>query len=772
MRPGFLFLFLFATLSAQNLPKRFPIPAPEPAIAKDVHGPKFAESVGRRAALLGREDGTFEAWINPVKVLRDFHLSVYFDGALEPVPLSDLAERIIVAPGRTTIIHSHAAFTIRQHWIAPIDKPALIVLLEIDTDRPLKLRASFLPELKPMWPASFGGQSSSWLADEHMFLLGEALRKHAAVVGSPAFTRSSEQVGHQLPDRTVLAEMDVTPDTAKSSLFPIIITESGNGGREARRLYSETLASLESIIRESDDYYRSFAQRIFRVETPVPELNNALQWAPFAIEKGWACNEGVGCGLVAGYGPSGASERPGFAWYFGGDALMNSWSIVDYGDFPRAKGVLEFLRDHQRADGKMEHELTQSAALLDWSKYPYGYYHGDTTPLFLYSVAEYVVRSGDVQFLKDSWPSIERAYKFCVSTLDADGLMSNKKAGTAAVETGTLSGKVAKDVYLAGVWIAGLDGYRRLAEIGSHTREAQDAQSRLSKARDSLNKWFLADKGWLPFGQLTDGSLFDAQSSWQAFALAYGGLDAEKTQKAASTLIRPELSTAWGTRLFATDSPNYDPLGYNDGSVWPFVTGFVINAEFRYHQAGAGLRHLFGVAATTGWPGAGLIAEYLSGDRAQVLPRAVPHQLFSSSSIVRGAVSGLLGLSGDALNHTMRFAPHIPLSWRSVRFENYRVGESLVSGEIENGENFTRVRISVDGPPLDVTVSPAFPPPAKLTGLRGNALQPLPAEAGVDLHMPVMVPQTQMMEVTYDVTIDPLPAPVALRAPEIGDRAR
>ena len=80
---------------------------------------------------------------------------------------------------------------------------------------------------------------------------------------------------------------------------------------------------------------------------------------------------------------------------------MNSWSIVDYGDFARARKTLEFLRDHQRADGKLEHELTQSAALLDWSKYPYGYYHADTTPLYIYSAWRYVARSGDLEFLRD-----------------------------------------------------------------------------------------------------------------------------------------------------------------------------------------------------------------------------------------------------------------------------------------------------------------------------------------------------------------------------------
>ena len=215
--------------------------------------------------------------------------------------------------------------------------------------------------------------------------------------------------------------MDVTPELARTRVIPIVITESAKGADDARKIYRDTLAQLSSIVSESDGYYHTFDQRTFRMETPAPRLDDALHWAKFAIEKGWLCNDGVGCGLIAGYAPSGASERPGFDWYFGGDALINSWSIVDYGDFERARAVLEFVRDHQRADGKMMHELTQSAALLDWSKYPYGYYHADTTPLYLVSLARYVQRSGDLEFAKRSWDSLAKAYRFCLSTVDKDG---------------------------------------------------------------------------------------------------------------------------------------------------------------------------------------------------------------------------------------------------------------------------------------------------------------------------------------------------------------
>jgi hypothetical protein len=681
-----------AAVAGQALPPRFPLAPPEPVIVKPAQPSHYLESVGRRAMLLGTEDGTFEAWLNPIKLLRDFRLSVYFDGALEPVDLSELAERVAVSPGRVTITHSHAAFTIRQTWVAALDQPALLVLLDIDTDRPLRMRASFIPEMKPMWPASFGGQSSSWDEKEHALVMGEGLRRYAMVAGSPLFSTHSEQVGHQLPGRRILLEMQLTPEICRDHVVPIVLA----GSREA---YRAALAGVERIMRESDAYYRAFDARAMHVETPDATLNDAFRWARFALEKGWTCNDGVGCGLVAGFARSGESERPGFAWYFGGDAMLNSWSIVDYGDFERARAALEFAREHQRADGKMQHELTQAAALLDWSKYPYGYYHGDTTPLYIYSAARYVARAGDLEFLRASWPSIQKAYEYCLTTVGDDGLMSNRKAGFGAVETGALSGRVDADIFLQGAWLAGLDGYVRLAKMAGEP--AGDAPARLARARESLNKWFVAPKGTFAFARLTGGTFYEAQSSWQGLALALGGLDGASAHAAAARLGRSELSTPWGTRLFATDSPYYDPLSYNDGSVWPFVTGFAILASYAHHQPATGLRLLHGLAAASGLTGEGFIPEYMSGERAQALPRAVPHQLFSSSAVINPLVSGMLGLDGDAIEKTLAFAPQLPQGW-TVRFDNYRVGRSAVAGAVEHRRGELRISLKIAGEPLAV----------------------------------------------------------------------
>src|ERR1035437_7113722 len=100
------------------LPARLDLAPQGQTLRKPVQPHHFLEAVGRRGAMLGTEDGTFEAWLNPIKLARDFRISVFFDGSLDPVELSDLAETVAVSPGRVTITHTHAAFTIRQTRLA------------------------------------------------------------------------------------------------------------------------------------------------------------------------------------------------------------------------------------------------------------------------------------------------------------------------------------------------------------------------------------------------------------------------------------------------------------------------------------------------------------------------------------------------------------------------------------------------------------------------------------------------------------------------------
>ncbi len=141
---------------------------------------------------------------------------------------------------------------------------------------------------------------------------------------------------------------------------------------------------------------------------------------------------------MAGWGPSGTGYRPGFGWYFGGDAAINTLAMDATGQWEDVAEALRFLARYQREDGKIPHEISQSAGRIPWfDEYPYAYYHADTTPYWMLALWQYWRASGDEDLLRELWPAFERAYRWCLSVeTDGDGIIENTTGGLGAIEVG------------------------------------------------------------------------------------------------------------------------------------------------------------------------------------------------------------------------------------------------------------------------------------------------------------------------------------------------
>ncbi len=102
--------------------------------------------------------------------------------------------------------------------------------------------------------------------------------------------------------------------------------------------------------------------------------------------KGVVSNPLLGEGLVAGIGPSGRSARPGFDWFFAGDMSMNSLGFSSFGDFTTVRDSLVFYSKYQKDDGRIPHEISQSAPLIDWfNRFSgYAYLHAETQRLTIF----------------------------------------------------------------------------------------------------------------------------------------------------------------------------------------------------------------------------------------------------------------------------------------------------------------------------------------------------------------------------------------------------
>jgi len=76
---------------------------------------EFLAAVGKRAGLLGNESGKVEAWVYPLKILRDLKLTVLSEG--REIPAETLVRTVIAHPESTTLVYTGDTFSIRETFL-------------------------------------------------------------------------------------------------------------------------------------------------------------------------------------------------------------------------------------------------------------------------------------------------------------------------------------------------------------------------------------------------------------------------------------------------------------------------------------------------------------------------------------------------------------------------------------------------------------------------------------------------------------------------------
>ena len=87
-------------------------------IERHVEPEKPFTVAGECGALMGQQDGQFEAWLFPVKILSHMQIEARVEGYDVPIDVNADAAEIDVEPDHTTITYSHVAFTLRETFFA------------------------------------------------------------------------------------------------------------------------------------------------------------------------------------------------------------------------------------------------------------------------------------------------------------------------------------------------------------------------------------------------------------------------------------------------------------------------------------------------------------------------------------------------------------------------------------------------------------------------------------------------------------------------------
>ncbi|HSL23197.1 MAG TPA: GH116 family glycosyl hydrolase [Vicinamibacterales bacterium] len=737
------------------------------SLARPITPGAFFDVVGRRAAVFGYEDRPFEVWVYPLKILDDFSLAFALEGYPLDIAGRDIISAIQVRPEATVFTYSHAAFTVRQTIVAPLDEPGAIVLLDIDTTLPIRVTASFRPRLRLMWPAGSMTPNVGWDVAAQRYTLTEESGRFAAVVGSPG-ARDLTLMPYQEEPRDVPLRFvrELSAEDAAHTLVPIVIAGSVKGRQDAEQAYERLLGGVPALYERNVTAYRDLLDRTTDVEVPDARLTEAFRWAKVGTDKGMATNPALGTGLVAGFRTSGESERPGFAWFFGRDALWTTLALDAYGDFASTRTALEFLAKHQRADGKIPHEVSQSAAYIPWfDAFPYAWASADATPLFVVAHAEHWRATGDRAFLERSWKSIANAYRFTSRTdTDGNGLVENTTFGHGWVEGGALY-PPHEEIYQQGLWMAALEGIAEMAQVMKDASLSAEARASATKTREATEaRYWLQERGHYAFAtklpteqpreaepgpsrerrqqrlnELRGERLIDEDTVLPAVPLWWGLLQEDRADRQIDRLGSGDLATDWGARILSRRSRLYDPLSYHYGSVWPLFTGWASMAAYRYGRPHVGFQALMANALLTA-PGAlGYVTELLSGDYNAPFGRSSHHQVWSEAMVVTPLVRGLLGIEVRDGGATLRMRPQLPADWDRVVVRRIAAGGASFDATIVRtpGRVVVEVQRSVREPgwaggPQQVEIGFAFPLDAE-TGavtVNGRGARPLLSTAG------------------------------------------
>jgi glycogen debranching enzyme len=678
----------------------------------DTGSQHFIAVHGRKSVVMGYPASGLEVWAYPLQLVSDYQVSFLPSDQTQAISGASILQRIEYLPDEVIRTYVGEDFVIHERIFVPLDEPGAIFSYQVEGRHDVSVQVQFHPSLNLMWPGALGGQSTQWNEKVSGYSISEPLHGFSAVIASPEVT---------LHDPTGNRTIQPSPDSALKAMVlkPRVLK---NGTRVATVFigydppHTEPDAAIiprmerqEAALREAAvQHYSDLLANTLQIETPDSDMNQALRWSILSLDQAWVCNDLLGCGEIAGYGPSRPGRRPQYAWFFAGDGLVATDALVAAGEYSRAREELAFIAKYQdKSNGMIWHELSQSAALIDWkNKYPYMYVHVDITFDYLASFANYVRVSGDTEFLKANWNNIQMAYTYCESLIDPASGLPSIPLGR---EGGNEQDRMRDDLGLSSSWITASSSFAQMARImGSSKADLAEHAASAARASIAHGNWDSTHNFWLAGHTVSGQPIYDQRPSPSGI-LSQGVFTPQQTAEALDQLASPNFQTDWGTRSMSSLSRRFDPNSYAAGSVSALGSSVVANSFWQQDRPLTAWQIWSSLIPWSTLDARGHIHEVLAGDFYHPQIESVPEQTWSSAGFLRAAVTGLLGLDIESGKNHLSFTPHLPAQWNELSIGNVRVGKSVLHLQIKRDSTSIEATIENSGDSLSFAFNPEIP---------------------------------------------------------------
>jgi glycogen debranching enzyme len=339
--------------------------------------------------------------------------------------------------------------------------------------------------------------------------------------------------------------------------------------------WRKTVLKLHSSNDEFDNLYRQAVEDMAGLRLPVDSTHH-LEFTP-------------------------AAGIPWFVALFGRDSLIAALQNAHvYPDFVR--GALDVLGRYQATErdderdaepGKIMHEL-RSGELAHFKLIPHTPYYGtaDATPLYLIALHTAWRCTGDLELVQRHLDTAERCLDWIdrYGDRDGDGFQEYQTRSAAGYEN--QGWKDAGDAvrYPDGSLVK---GPKALCELQGYVYDAWNRMAELYQAlgRDDRAR-ALRGKAQTLFARFNE-VFWDEASGFYAYCLdgdkkpvltvaSNPGhclwsriVPKDRAARVVRRLLQPDMWSGWGIRTLSADHPSYNPLSYQNGSVWPHDNGLI-----------------------------------------------------------------------------------------------------------------------------------------------------------------------------------------------------
>ena len=273
---------------------------------------------------------------------------------------------------------------------------------------------------------------------------------------------------------------------------------------------------------------------------------------------------------------------PNYSKLFGRDSLITAWQMLEID--PRiARATLEILAKHQgrvidrqseEEPGKILHEFEGSNP--EW-RFPY-FGSVDSTMLFVVVASKYFQRTHDEAFILEIWDNIVAAVNWMrvYGDVDHDHFFEyERKNPHGLFHQGWRDSfvdhlKIAPPVAIVEAQGYAYAAYHDACYLAEQLGKDMILLGEAKRLQEAFQKYFWWEEESYYYLALDCVNTPRKSVSSNPGHLLFTGIIPERLrEKVVSRLFEPDIFTPYGIRTVSENDPDFDPLSYHLGSIWP-----------------------------------------------------------------------------------------------------------------------------------------------------------------------------------------------------------